>query len=48
MEVHTFLTISVELPKSNLFVVSNDKGYIVCGALLNEKLKERKCSHEEQ
>lgn len=43
IEGHTFLTISVELPKSNLLVVSNDKGYIICGALevalLNEKLK---------
>jgi uncharacterized protein YunC (DUF1805 family) len=43
---HTFLTISVELPKTNLLVVTNDKGYIMCGALdvalLNEKLKDRK------
>ncbi|SER98485.1 YunC family protein [Psychrobacillus sp. OK032] len=43
---HTFLSISVELPKTNLLVVSNDKGYIMCGALdvalLNEKLKDRK------
>jgi len=46
IEGHTFLTISVELPKTNLLVVSNDKGYIMCGALdvalLNEKLKDRK------
>ncbi|QFF97682.1 DUF1805 domain-containing protein [Psychrobacillus glaciei] len=42
----TFLAISVELPKTNLLTVSNDKGYIMCGALdvalLNEKLKDRK------
>ncbi|MDI2586814.1 MULTISPECIES: YunC family protein [unclassified Psychrobacillus] len=46
IEGHTFLSISVELPKTNLLVVSNDKGYIMCGALdvalLNEKLKDRK------
>lgn len=43
---HTFLAISVELPKTNLLVVTNDKGYIMCGALdvalLNERLKDRK------
>lgn len=43
---HTFLSISVRLPKTNLLVVTSDKGYIMCGALdvalLNEKLKERK------
>ncbi|MFD2444507.1 YunC family protein [Bacillus sp. CGMCC 1.16607] len=43
---NTFLSISVQLPKTNLLVVSNDKGYIMCGALdiglLNEKLKDRK------
>jgi uncharacterized protein YunC (DUF1805 family) len=43
---HTFLTVSVVLPKTNLLVVTNDKGYIMCGALdvglLNEKLKDRK------
>lgn len=42
---HTFLAISVKLPKTNLLVVSSDKGYIMCGALdvalLNEKLKDR-------
>ncbi len=40
------MTISVELPKTNLLVVTSDKGYIMCGALdvalLNEKLKDRK------
>ncbi|TCJ04777.1 YunC family protein [Cytobacillus praedii] len=43
---YTFLCVSVELPKTNLLVVTNDKGYIMCGALdvalLNEKLKDRK------
>ncbi|TQR09280.1 YunC family protein [Psychrobacillus soli] len=46
IEGHIFLTISVALPKTNLLVVSNDNGYIMCGALdvalLNEKLKDRK------
>lgn len=43
---HTFLSVSVALPKTNLLVVTSDKGYIMCGALdvalLNEKLKSRK------
>ncbi|QED49224.1 YunC family protein [Cytobacillus dafuensis] len=43
---HTFLSVSVQLPKTTLLVVTNDKGYIMCGALdvtlLNEKLKDRK------
>lgn len=43
---HTFLSVSVALPKTNLLVVTSDKGYIMCGALdvglLNEKLKDRK------
>lgn len=43
---HTFLSVSVKLPKTNLLVVSSDKGYIMCGALdvalLNEKLTDRK------
>ena len=43
---HTFLSIKVELPKTNLLVVTSEKGYIMCGALdvsvLNEKLKDRK------
>ncbi|WP_428911142.1 YunC family protein [Niallia sp. Krafla_26] len=46
IEGHTFLSISVKLPKTNLLVVSSDKGYIMCGALdvalLNDKLKDRK------
>ncbi|MFF2753146.1 YunC family protein [Psychrobacillus sp. NPDC058041] len=43
---HTFVAVSVELPKTNLLTVSNNIGYIMCGALdvalLNEKLKDRK------
>lgn len=43
---HTFLAVTVLLPKTTLLTVSNDKGYIMCGALdvglLNEKLKDRK------
>ncbi|KAB7666494.1 YunC family protein [Bacillus sp. B1-b2] len=46
IEGHTFIAISVQLPKTNLLVVKSDKGYIMCGALdvalLNEKLKDRK------
>jgi uncharacterized protein YunC (DUF1805 family) len=43
---HTFLAVTVLLPKTTLLTVSSDKGYIMCGALdvglLNEKLKDRK------
>jgi uncharacterized protein YunC (DUF1805 family) len=43
---HTFLGVSVLLPKTTLLAVTSDKGYIMCGALdvglLNEKLKDRK------
>ncbi|MCZ2258182.1 YunC family protein [Sporosarcina sp. G11-34] len=46
IEGYTFLAVSVVLPKTNLLVVTNDNGYIMCGALdialLNEKLKDRK------
>jgi uncharacterized protein YunC (DUF1805 family) len=46
IEGHTFLGVSVLLPKTTLLAVSSDKGYIMCGALdvglLNEKLKDRK------
>ncbi|MEI5907850.1 DUF1805 domain-containing protein [Bacillus spongiae] len=46
IEGHTFLAISVELPKTNLLVVTCDNGYIMCGALdvklLNDKLFARK------
>lgn len=40
-----FTAVSVKIPKTNLLVVSNEKGYIMCGALdvdlLNEKLADR-------
>lgn len=43
---HTFIAVSVALPKTNLLAVMSDKGYIMCGALdvqlLNEKLSYRK------
>ena len=46
IEGKIFLCITVRLPKTNLLVVTGDKGYIMCGALdvglLNEKLKSRK------
>ncbi|MET3699491.1 uncharacterized protein YunC [Bacillus oleivorans] len=46
IEGHTFLAVSVQLPKTNLLAVTSDKGYIMCGALdvalLNEKLRDRK------
>lgn len=42
----TFLAVTVKLPKTTLLVVTNSKGYIMCGALdiglLNDKLRERK------
>ncbi|MGP4064694.1 YunC family protein [Oceanobacillus sp. M65] len=40
-----FTAIRVELPKTNLLMISNEVGYIMCAALdvdvLNEKLKGR-------
>lgn len=43
---HSFLSIVVELPKTNLLIITNEIGYIMCGALdvqlLNDKLKDRK------
>ncbi len=43
---HSFLSIVVELPNTNLLIITNEIGYIMCGALdvalLNEKLKKRK------
>ncbi|KMK77643.1 YunC family protein [Alkalihalobacillus pseudalcaliphilus] len=42
----TFLAITLKLPKTNFMAVTNEVGYIMCGALdvglLNAKLKERK------
>lgn len=46
LDNHTFLAISVRLPKTNLLAVASEKGYIMCGALdvglLNDKLRDRK------
>lgn len=46
IEEHSFLSIVVELPKTNLLIITNEIGYIMCGALdvqlLNDKLKDRK------
>lgn len=41
-----FTAIRVELPKTNLLMITNEIGYIMCGALdvdlLSEELKDRK------
>ena len=46
LDNHTFLAISVRLPKTNLLAIASEKGYIMCGALdvglLNDKLRDRK------
>lgn len=46
LDGHTFFAVTVKLPKTTLLTVSNEKGYIMCGALdvglLNDKLKDRK------
>ncbi|NRD76410.1 DUF1805 domain-containing protein [Bacillus sp. BRMEA1] len=43
---YTFLAVTVLLPKTTLLAVTNDKGYIMCGALdvglLNDKLRDRR------
>ncbi len=43
---HSFTAVTVYLPNTTLLTVSNDLGYIMCGALdialLNERLAERK------
>lgn len=40
-----FTAVRVELPKTNLLIVSNEAGYIMCAALdvqlINDKLKDR-------
>jgi uncharacterized protein YunC (DUF1805 family) len=45
IEGQSFTAVSVQLPKTTLLTVSNDKGYIMCGALdvglLNTKLSDR-------
>lgn len=46
IEGHPFTAVTVSLPKTTLLTVSNEKGYIMCGALdvglLNEVLADRK------
>ena len=46
LEGHSFTAVTVSLPKTTLLTVSNDNGYIMCGALdvglLNTKLQDRK------
>lgn len=43
---YSFSAVSVFLPKTTLLTISNDKGYIMCGALdvglLNTRLADRK------
>ena len=43
---HVFTAVTVYLPKTTLLTVSNENGYIMCGALdvglLNSKLADRK------
>ena len=43
---HPFTAVTVSLPKTTLLTVSNDNGYIMCGALdvglLNSKLADRR------
>lgn len=45
IEKMMFTAIRVELPKTNLLIVANEVGYIMCAALdvalLNEKLQDR-------
>ncbi len=45
IEGKTFTAITVKLPHTNLLVISNEIGYVMCGALdvelLNEKLSDR-------
>lgn len=46
IEGHPFTAISMKLPKTNFLAVTNENGYIMCGALdvalLNDKLSDRK------
>jgi uncharacterized protein YunC (DUF1805 family) len=45
LDGYTFTAVTVQLPKTTLLSVSNEVGYIMCGALdvklLNEKLSDR-------
>ncbi|MCY9672976.1 DUF1805 domain-containing protein [Bacillus pumilus] len=42
---HSFTAVTVKLPKTNFMALTNEHGYIMCGALdvglLNEKLADR-------
>ncbi|AMA71958.1 MULTISPECIES: YunC family protein [Aneurinibacillus] len=42
---HQVTAVSVQLPKTNLLIITTEKGYIMCGALdialLNERLASR-------
>ncbi|WP_432355455.1 YunC family protein [Sporosarcina sp. A2] len=46
LEGHSFTAVSVSLPKTTLLTVSNESGYIMCGALdvglLNRLLADRR------
>ncbi|WP_339176643.1 DUF1805 domain-containing protein [Solibacillus sp. FSL R5-0691] len=46
LQGHLFTAVTVNLPKTTLLTISNEHGYIMCGALdvglLNEKLADRK------
>ncbi|MBD7906729.1 YunC family protein [Sporosarcina gallistercoris] len=46
IEGHSFTAVSVSLPKTTLLTVSNENGYIMCGALdvglLNRLLSDRR------
>jgi uncharacterized protein YunC (DUF1805 family) len=48
IEGHQFTAVQMKLPKTNFMAVTNEKGYIMCGALdvalfnSNQKLRERK------
>lgn len=51
IEDQPFTAVTVKLPKTNFMAVTNDHGYIMCGALdvalLNDKLKNGKSSPPE-
>ena len=44
LDGHQVISISVQSPKTNLLVVTTDRGYIMCGALdvglLNDRLRD--------
>lgn len=46
LEGHMYTSITVHLPKTTLLIISNEIGYIMCGALdvelLNSRLADRK------